>query len=1114
MRSGFLLLMLLAAQAVQGARPWTSFAYPARFEHLSIEQGLSQGTVNAILQDRQGFLWFGTENGLNRYDGVRFTTYFEDRTRAEGLGSGWVNCLAEDQLGQLWIGTFGGGLTRLDPRTGEMRTFRYQGAALPNDSIRSLALDAAGNLWIGLDGNGIAVLTQDQLQSPTPRFEHLEPEPAKPGGLPSGSINCLFRDQGGTLWIGFHDAALCRVDSYVPGKGASFRRFAAGKGQVEAPVGVTALVEDRFGVVWIAAYGGLMSCSPDRRSFQNYPVSPGDPEGLVQGQVYRLFLDRTGMVWVGLDGGGLLRMKARTQAGEAPRFQRFQHDPQDPGSLVSNGVNGLYEDDSGVLWVATYRSGLSKLVLGTGRSREQAPLLHFAKNPARPSSLSGNLVNAIAEDRFGNLWVGTDGQGLNRATAPASPLDTLNFEHFRAQPGVPGALQDDVLIAALRDSRQQLWFGTYRQGLVRVDQAAPGSRPRFVHFLADRGLSNNFILAICEDRAGRLWLAQGQGGGLSVFDPRRQRVVRKYHVQGQELSSQSVLCLALDAHGTIWAGTMYGLNRIHPETGEVRIYRSGGPEGLAGDFIQSLLVDARGRLWLGTSGNGLGLCEVPAWDGPAPAFQRFATEAGLPENSVMAIQQDPAGRLWLSTSRTLCCFDPLTHQVQPFVWQEALRKPEFIRGSAYRDGRGELLFGSNLGFFLFQPQELEGNAIVPKVSLTDFQILNRPVSLAQRMRGEELVLGPRDSVISFEFAALHFVAPDRNTYAAMLEGLDPDWREMGNRHFITYTTLPPGQYVLRIKASNCDGLWNTEGLALKIRVLPPWWQTWWFRSIALLIIGSALLAFVRLRMRRLRILNQELEARVRLRTEQLAEQNHRLEEANLKLQEAENNKARLAAMLVHDIRSPLTAVSYALELYQMKGTLSVNHLDICQHGLQNTLAMLNDLQELYRSDAEELPLDLRAMEPELLLRQVQASHLPLCEQKGVKLELVLHESLPSLQGDIQKLERALGNLVLNALKYTEPGGSIQLDAKTLAGTGVETGLRFLLLTVSDTGQGISADVLPFIFDPYRQGSRKDINRGVGLGLAIVQRIVTAHRGRVSVRSQVGVGTSFTLFFPV
>jgi len=801
----------------------------------------------------------------------------------------------------------------------------------------------------------------------------------------------------------------------------------------------------------------------------------------------------------------------RRSPDEPPRFQRFTSDARDGGSLSTNAVECVLEDRSGVLWVGCYVGGLNRMILRQGgtEARERRPVVQLMRNPVDPTSLSGNGVNAILEDRRGTLWVGTEGAGLNRALPPAHPDDPIRFEAFRSRPGVAAALQDDVIMTLFEDSRGRLWAGTYQGGLVEIRN--PGGRPVFVHYRHQPGrpdtLGSNFVTCLAECRDGGLWVGTVDGG-LNRFDPetgRFQPVVQRTD------GANSVYAIQEDAFGTLWLGTLNGLGRYLPVSGELQVIRAAPGAGRLGHpNVFALHLDNTGMLWVGTGGGGLYRMAVGPWQAQEPVFQRFDEHAGLPSGVVRSILEDGTGGLLLGTSRSICRLDPRNGRARSLGWHRELEDGEFMRNAAFRTAQGEVMFGGTRGLVMFRPEEVAFNPIRPPVVLTELLLFNQPVPVGGEIAGRrllegsiteirELVLGHQDYVISLEFAALHFVAPERNSYAYRMEGLEEQWNEVGNRRHITYTTLPPGKYVLRVRGANCDGLWNEEGAVLAITVRPPWWGSWWFRSLMGLLALVLVVGIFRWRMARLARQNALLESRVAERTGDLAL-------ANARLQEADRMKERMTAMLVHDLRSPLGGIRSTLDLMEEENRLDRGLMTACRHSIEHILSILGDMLLVFRSREEGLALDLELIHLPGLLQRIHGLHQAAMQQRGLHFALTLAPDLPPIQADRVKLERALGNLLGNALKFTPPGGRVCLEACPGPG-GV-------LLQVADTGRGIPPEELDTIFDPYRQVAWADSNLGSGLGLAIVKRVVEAHGGRVQVQSQLRLGTTFTMHLPV
>ena len=864
-----------------------------------MEHGLSQSTVNCALQDRHGFLWFGTDAGLNRYDGFHFQVYHPEQNNPHSLGSDWILCLLEDHRGYLWVGTRNGGLTIVDLGTMAMLTVPVsdEPGGLPAKSINRLAEDREGNIWIGTETHGLHMVARNWQLPGKPMFQNFQPSFKDPNGAPEWGVTALYCDGEGTLWIGARTRGLGRLVSN-PGQGMAVFEYHPqdpAHPDTTAPNSTNSITEDAFGLLWLGGDNGPFTYDRKQGVFQRWRSVEGKARSNGNdNRALSVLRDRTGTMWVASDGQGLLKSLPRANAQDPVRFQCFSFDAKDPRSLSGNGLQCLLEDRSGVLWASAYQGGLNKLVLNPGRpqEREKPSVFQYRNNAADPLSLTGNTVATMGEDRFGNLWIGTDGFGLNRVVAPKHPGEPVRFERFREDPKhAPGSLHSDVILTTHLDPQKVLWFGTYNAGLIRVDQATATAAPRFTHFRSNpkdlHALASDFIRCIVDDGVGGFWVAL-DGNGLNHFDPRTGKAKRYAWGSGPKVSSSEAMYLMVkDSFGTLWIATPAGLNRFNPFTEEFRVYKPAGPHSISEAFINTVYADEMGILWVGTGGGGLNKAVIPPWNGPEPQFTAYGVRDGLAGSVVKGILPDGKGNLWLSTGRALCRFNIQEGKGHPFTWQSELRKAEFIWNSCFRSPSGEMFFGSNDGLTLFHPEDIVYNKIIPPVAITGFQILNQNVSLEDRrtQKGtdrevQEISIYPKDSRFSFELAALHFVAPERNQYAYLMEGMDTTWNEIGNKHSISYTTLPPGEYVLRVKGSNCDGVWGEEGFKLKVRVLPPWYSTWWFRSVLVAGLLALVYGIIRLRLQVLRNRNRQLKQLVAARTEELATANLELADAN------------------------------------------------------------------------------------------------------------------------------------------------------------------------------------------------------------------------------------------
>jgi diguanylate cyclase (GGDEF)-like protein len=859
---GFLVFLWL------GASHAGALGRAIRFEHLSPEDGLSQSTVMCLLQDSRGFLWLGTEAGLNRYDGRTVTVYRHDVHDVSSIPSDFVNGLAEDSSGDLWVATDGGGLARWE--RAKDRFVRYaSGPRKPEGpgsaQLRTVLVDRKGGIWVGTKDSGLAHL--DPKSGRWQRFAHV---PADSSSLADDGVYGLYEDGAGRLWVSTN-GGLALFDAAA----GSFHNFRHDPKRPEslADDRVRGVREDREGRLWIATFGGgldVLAKGSDR--FEHRRHDPANPRSLADDVVHAVLEDSAGRLWVGTRGG----LQLREPDGS---FTRYRHDGSNPHSLADDDVLSLYEDRAGVMWFGTRAGGAARFNPRTW------DFGHVPANPSDPDGLANGYVTSFAEDRSGNVWIGTMGGGLHE-------LDRTTGRMRRYKKGDQG-LSDDRVMTLLHDRRGRLWVGTMQGGLARLD-TADGRFEVFRNDPARPGsLSANGVIALLEDRAGALWVGTF-GGGLDRLDPNAARFTAFRHdpADPTSLSRDVVTALCEDAGGAIWVGTEGGgLNRFDPRERRFQRFRhdAGNPETIGDDTVYSLHVDSGGTLWAGTRS---GLSQLEAFDSASgrARFRTWTNGDGLVGNVVYGIETDGLGRLWLSGSQGLLRFDPRTATFKQFTASHGLQGNEFNFGSHFRSKRGELFFGGPEGFNAFLPDRLQTNSTPPPVVLTGFSKFNRPVNDGGPAYGlKGLRLDYRDSVVSFDFAALDYAAPERNRYSYRLEGFHDQWIDLGTERRITFTNLDAGRYVLRVMAANNDGVWNERGLALPIDVVPPPWKSAWaFLLYGVLAVGLAagLAATQHRRLKRETEYRKRLEIEVQQRTEELGRQNNTLEQLNGQLVES------------------------------------------------------------------------------------------------------------------------------------------------------------------------------------------------------------------------------------
>ena len=856
--AGHVLMVLLGSAPLALAQ-----SRPMAFERVSLEQGLSQSTVLSMLQDSRGFMWFGTEDGLNRYDGLNVKSYKSDPSDHTSLPHSMVWALAEDAQGDLWLATEGGGLARWERQ--HDRFARVAVSTTPGlyGRIRTLLFAPDGALWIGSKDAGLV-----RFEPATGAFKAFRHNPADPSSLSHDGVYALASDGAGRLWVGT-DGGLNRLDP-ATGRFERFRHDAARPDSL-GDDRVRALLVDRERRVWIGTFGGGLSrLDAGSDAFRTYRNDPANPSSLGHDRVRALLEDGAGRLWVATDRG--LDLLDRQHA----TFEHHRNDSTDPSSLGDDNAMSLYQDRGGVLWVGTRNGGAYKWNPATWSFG------HHTRSAANAGGLADKTVTSFAEDRIGRIWVGTFG-GLH-------VMDRQTGEVTRYVPKT-GTINGRVMSLAT-DPDGMLWVGTMDAGLIRLDPGT-GVMRTYQHDAANKSsLSADAVMSLLVDSVGDLWVGTF-GGGLNRLDPATGSFTHYRNDPANEhsLSADAVTALAQDGSGAVWVGTDGGgLNLLDRTTGQFLrfMHDPANATSLGANTVYALHLDGPGRLWVGTRGAGLAVLE--SRDGATARFRHIRQRDGLANDVVYSVVPDGNGQLWLSTNNGLSRFEPATGKVKNYDTSHGLQSNEYNFGAHFRSASGELFFGGVNGFNAFHPRKLVGNTHVPLVVLTSFLKFNRPVDTAGPLWALKGVdLGYQDDVVTFEFAALDYAAPQRNRFSYKLEGFDPDWVDLGNVRRVTYTNLAAGNYRFRVKGANNDGVWNEAGIDLPVRVEAPPWLRWWAFVAYALALSGALYLFVRVqqaKVEREAEYARRLEEDVQNRTLELEARNSDLEDLNRKLAEA------------------------------------------------------------------------------------------------------------------------------------------------------------------------------------------------------------------------------------
>ena len=1111
-----------------------------KFEELTYKDGLKHHSITEVSQDSRGYMWFGTFNGIYKYDGYTFKIYKNIIQDKNSLIENNINIVKEDNFGNVWIGTNGGLCIYNRNKDNFKRTIYTSDSSkselIIKDKIYCILQDVDNILWIGTNSGLYQLINnKDNIFS----VKHFT---SKNYNLHSDIVKSIIQDEKGNIWVGTSNGL--NLLSYKETKKVKFYDYTKHLSYRFSPTSlrsknhlsnnfITSLALDYNGNLWIGTGYGLnkLVYLPDGNTYkiQNFYNNKDDPNSIAGNEITTICPDKNRTVWIGTKGSGVSRY-----FNSEKKFENHSKNDFDENSINSNEISDIFQDRNGVIWISSFAGYLNKLDLKKKR------ISHFKNNPWNSNSLSDNIINTIFEDSKKELWIGTNNGGLNKVILKNGTAYFTRHWHSSSQ---KTTLSSNNIFSFCEDNYGNYWAGTAGDGLNHIKASSNRNSEKIIvkRYKKSDGKSNlptDYISTLFKDSKGDIWIGSynsgnefvTDGAGLMKFTPNQfnENSLKisqfKFDPKNENsISSNKVSFIFEDHENILWVGTYGGgITKILRDENNnpsnfVRIKNDPkNINSLSNNNIFSIYEDFDYNLWIGTYGGGLNKLSFTEKNKKSPFISHFTKKEGLPSNELYGILQDQNQNLWISSNDGISKFNIYTEVFTNFNSNDGLQGTNYRKLAYYKGYDGTLYFGGINGFNAFNPYNFKDNKIEPKIEIVDFKLFNKSVSVGEEILGKKILnrsisetdfieLNNDNKSFSIEFSALHYSSSSQNKYAHKLEGFEKDWIFTdANMRFASYAHLDPGDYVFKVKASNNDNLWSKNIKEIKIRVLPPLWKSWWAFSLYSIFFVFLMFLFRR-------VILQKEDYQYKLNIEKIQQE---------KIKEMNKMKLEFFTNISHEFKTPLTLILGPLQsiMKETKKNEKISEsLKLIERNAKHLFKLINQVMEFRQVESKKQQLNPSYGELVSFCKEKIKSFESLAIEKNIDLIFNCNKKVFFSDFDWDNLQKIIDNLLSNSIKYTSNQGRIRFSL-TLPQNSIKKENRNnkkIIFEVEDTGIGIPKNQLALIFNRFYKIDSKDrsSSMGSGIGLALTKSLIELNKGTIIVKSKEGVGSLFTVQLP-